>query len=168
MIHSVAGLLVDGRISKRRPFRDPHHSASLPALVGGGLRAKPGEISLAHLGVLFLDELPEFQRPVLDSLRQPIESGAAVISVADNGVGLAPELVPRLFDMFAQADRSRAQGGLGIGLALSRMLVELHGGRIEAKSDGPGQGSEFVVRLPLSSPAKSEPGRSPARAPADP
>src|SRR3712207_2952362 len=83
MIHSVAGLLVDGRISKRRPFRDPHHSASLPALVGGGLRARPGEISLAHLGVLFLDELPEFQRQTLEALRQPLESGRAVVARAN-------------------------------------------------------------------------------------
>jgi magnesium chelatase family protein len=82
MVHSVAGLLGDG-ISKRRPFRDPHHSASLPALVGGGLRAKPGEISLAHLGVLFLDELPEFARGTLESLRQPLESGRAVVARAN-------------------------------------------------------------------------------------
>src|SRR5262245_18759084 len=60
MIHSLAGHLQDGKLKRRRPFRDPHHSASLPALVGGGARAKPGEVSLAHLGVLFLDELPEF------------------------------------------------------------------------------------------------------------
>ncbi len=80
MVASVAGALVDGRIVRRRPFRAPHHSASMPALVGGGLKARPGEVSLAHLGVLFLDELPEFQRPALDSLRQPIETGS--VSVA--------------------------------------------------------------------------------------
>lgn len=80
MIHSVAGLLNNGRLKRNRPFRDPHHSASLPALVGGGSRAKPGEVSLAHLGVLFLDELPEFQRAALESLRQPVESGHAVVA----------------------------------------------------------------------------------------
>ena len=80
MIASVAGSLADGRISRRRPFRNPHHSASMPALIGGGSRARPGEVSLAHLGVLFLDELPEFSRQALDSLRQPLETGAAVVA----------------------------------------------------------------------------------------
>ncbi len=86
MIHSVAGMLESGRITRRRPFRDPHHSASLPALVGGGLRARPGEASLAHLGVLFLDELPEFNRQTLEALRQPVESGRAVVARANHHV----------------------------------------------------------------------------------
>jgi len=83
MVQSLAGELADGAISRRRPFRAPHHSASMAALVGGGLRVKPGEVSLAHLGVLFLDELPEFQRAVLESLRQPIEGGEAVVARAN-------------------------------------------------------------------------------------
>ena len=83
MVQSLAGELKDGALSRVRPFRSPHHSASMAALVGGGLRVKPGEVSLAHLGVLVLDELPEFQRQVLDSLRQPIETGSAVIARAN-------------------------------------------------------------------------------------
>ena len=83
MVQSLARELPGGAISRRRPFRNPHHSASMAALTGGGLRVKPGEVSLAHLGVLFLDELPEFQRAVLDSLRQPIETGEAVVARAN-------------------------------------------------------------------------------------
>lgn len=83
MVQSLAGELKNGAIGRRRPFRAPHHSASMAALVGGGIRAKPGEVSLAHLGVLFLDELPEFQRQVLDSLRQPLETGETLVARAN-------------------------------------------------------------------------------------
>ena len=83
MVASMAGTLSGGELTLARPFRAPHHSASMAALIGGGLRVRPGEVSLAHHGVLFLDELPEFPRPVIDSLRQPIETGEAVIARAN-------------------------------------------------------------------------------------
>jgi len=83
LIHSLAGLIQEGCVSMMRPYRAPHHSASMPAIVGGGKQALPGEISLAHNGVLFLDELPEFSRPVLESLRQPLETGETVVARAN-------------------------------------------------------------------------------------
>jgi magnesium chelatase family protein len=86
MIHSIAGQLPGGKLSDRRPFRAPHHSATMAALVGGGLRARPGEASLAHNGVLFLDELPEFHPATLDALRQPLETGECVIARANHHV----------------------------------------------------------------------------------
>jgi magnesium chelatase family protein len=86
MVASVAGEIKGGALTNRRPFRAPHHSASMPALVGGGLHARPGEVSLAHHGVLFLDELPEFQPQALDSLRQPLETGEVSIARANHRV----------------------------------------------------------------------------------
>ena len=82
MVHSVAGMLEGGRLVMRPPFREPHHSASMAALTGGGQRAKPGEVSLAHRGVLFLDELPEFPRAALEALRGPMEAGRTTVSRA--------------------------------------------------------------------------------------
>ena len=86
MIASIAGDLVGGQLSDRRPFREPHHSASMAAMVGGGIKARPGEVSLAHNGVLFLDEFPEFSPQVLDSLRQPLETGVTSIARVNHRV----------------------------------------------------------------------------------
>ncbi len=92
-IYSAAGVLGDRPYVNFRPFRAPHHSASPVSVVGGGQNPKPGEISLAHRGVLFLDELPEFRRDLLESLRQPLESGKVVISRAKNTLTLPAKFV---------------------------------------------------------------------------
>jgi magnesium chelatase family protein len=107
MIHSLAGTLPDGGLLRERPFRAPHHSASLPALIGGGHRVKPGEISLAHNGILFLDELPEFARATLESLRQPMETGDALIARVNHHVTF-----PARFQLIAAMNPCRC-GHLG-------------------------------------------------------
>lgn len=86
MVHSIAGQLTGGQLTDQRPFRAPHHSATMAAMVGGGSKAKPGEVSMAHKGVLFLDEFPEFSPQVLDSLRQPLETSQCAIARANHRV----------------------------------------------------------------------------------
>ena len=115
MIHSVAGALAGGQLTDRRPFRAPHHSASMAALVGGGIHARPGEVSLAHHGVLFLDELPEFQQQALDGLRQPLEAGEVAISRANHR-----SVYPARFQLVAAMNPCRCGHATDPGYACSR------------------------------------------------
>lgn len=114
MVHSLAGELMGGKICSERPFRSPHHSASMPALVGGGSRPKPGEVSLAHLGVLFLDELPEFQPNVLDALRQPLETGEVIVARANHRIQY-----PARIQLIAAMNPCKCGGG-GPGISCKR------------------------------------------------
>ncbi|MEL6913939.1 MAG: YifB family Mg chelatase-like AAA ATPase [Pseudomonadota bacterium] len=115
MIHSLSGLLDEGGISRARPFREPHHTASMAAIVGGGRGAKPGEISLAHNGVLFMDEFPEFPRPVLETLRQPIETGSVMVARANHHVRY-----PSRFMLIAAANPCRCGQAGEPGFVCSR------------------------------------------------
>lgn len=118
MIHSIAGLLDAGGISRQRPFREPHHTASMAAIVGGGRRASPGEISLAHNGVLFMDEFPEYSRAVLETLRQPIETGTVMVARANAHVSY-----PCRFMLIAAANPCRCGEMFDPNKACSRAPV---------------------------------------------
>ena len=125
MIASVAGEIRDGALTARRPFRSPHHSASMAALTGGGMRAKPGEISLAHQGVLFLDELPEFDPRVLDSLRQPLENGEVAVSRANHRV-----TYPARFMLVAAMNPCRCGHAYEPGYSCKRGRIDRCTGRL--------------------------------------
>ena len=130
MIHSLSGTLPEGGLMKARPYRDPHHSASLPALIGGGHKVKPGEISLAHHGVLFLDELPEFSRNTLEALRQPLETGEALIARANHHA-----VYPARFQLIAAMNPCRC-GYLGSADQECTKAPRC-GGDYQAKLSGP-------------------------------
>ncbi|OYU48354.1 MAG: AAA family ATPase [Rhizobiales bacterium PAR1] len=132
MVHSVAGLLGDGALTDRRPFRSPHHSASMAALTGGGLHAKPGEVSLAHHGVLFLDELPEFAPQALDSLRQPIETGEVNVSRAN-----IRATYPARFQLVAAMNPCRCGHALDPGYTCKRAPNDKCIAQYQAKLSGP-------------------------------
>jgi magnesium chelatase family protein len=132
MIASVAGEIRDGALTARRPFRSPHHSASMAALTGGGLRARPGEISLAHQGVLFLDELPEFEPRVLDSLRQPLENGEVSVSRANHRV-----TYPARFMLVAAMNPCRCGQAYDPGYSCRRAPVERCTADYQMRISGP-------------------------------
>jgi magnesium chelatase family protein len=132
MVHSVAGLIQEGKLSDRRPFRAPHHSASTAALVGGGVTARPGEVSLAHRGVLFLDELPEFQPQTLDSLRQPMETGEVMIARAN-----ARCTYPARFQLVAAMNPCRCGQATEPGYACRRGPNERCMAQYQARLSGP-------------------------------
>jgi len=132
MIASIAGEIDDGALTNSRPFRSPHHSASMPALVGGGLRARPGEISLAHNGVLFLDELPEFTGQVLDSLRQPLETGEVAISRANHRI-----TYPARFMLVAAMNPCRCGNATDPGFSCKRGQNAHCAAEYQARLSGP-------------------------------
>jgi len=132
MIHSVAGMLPGGALTDRRPFRAPHHSASMVALVGGGAHARPGEISLSHQGVLFLDELPEFHPQALDSLRQPLETGEVAIARANHRV-----VYPARFQLVAAMNPCRCGHADDPGFACARGPVARCAAQYQTRISGP-------------------------------
>ena len=132
MIHSVAGLIARGQLTRARPFRSPHHSASMAALTGGGHKAKPGEVSLAHNGVLFLDELPEFGTQALDSLRQPLETGEVVVARANAHVRY-----PSRFQLVAAMNPCRCGRATEPGYACKRAPNDKCMAQYQARLSGP-------------------------------
>lgn len=132
IIASVAGEIEGGALTSRRPFRSPHHSASMAALTGGGMRARPGEISLAHNGVLFLDELPEFDARVLDSLRQPLENGEVAVSRANHRV-----TYPARFMLVAAMNPCRCGHAYEPGYSCKRGRIDRCSADYQGRISGP-------------------------------
>src|ERR1700760_3095609 len=132
MIASVAGEIEGGALTAQRPFRCPHNSASMAALTGGGIRARPGEISLAHHGVLFLDEMPEFDPRVLDSLRQPLENGEVAVSRANHRV-----TYPARFMLVAAMNPCRCGNAFEPGFSCRRGPIERCTGDYQSRISGP-------------------------------
>jgi magnesium chelatase family protein len=130
MIHSIAGKTKNGELITYRPFMDPHHSCSMPAMVGGGAKPRPGQISLSHRGVLFLDELPEFSRQVLDSLRQPLENGEVSIARAHSNITF-----PASFQLVAAMNPCRCGNLMDNGKKCSR--APLCAKEYQSKISGP-------------------------------
>ncbi len=168
MIHSIAGQLSGGKLSDRRPFRTPHHSATMAALVGGGLRARPGEASLAHRGVLFLDEFPEFTPQVLDALRQPLESGECVIARANHRVSypadfqLIAAMNPCRCGMAGEPGHSCARGPRCVSDYQGRISGPLMD-RIDIRIDVPAVSASDLIR-PVASESSADVARRVARA----
>lgn len=157
MIHSIAGQLPGGRLSDRRPYRTPHHSATMAALIGGGLKARPGEASLAHRGILFLDEFPEFSPQVLDALRQPLETGECIIARANHRVSypadiqLVAAMNPCRCGMAGQPGHSCARGPRCVSDYQARISGPLMD-RIDIRIEVPAVAATDLIR-----PAASEP-----------
>ena len=168
MIHSIAGQLSGGKLSDRRPFRTPHHSATMAALVGGGLRARPGEASLAHRGVLFLDEFPEFTPQVLDALRQPLESGECVIARGNHRVSypadfqLIAAMNPCRCGMAGEPGHTCARGPRCVSDYQGRISGPLMD-RIDIRIDVPAVSASDLIR-PVASEGSADVARRVAKA----
>jgi CheY-like chemotaxis protein len=144
----VVGRAVEGS----RPLIEARRHELVEALPPGPVWLEADPVRLAQVVGNLLNNAAKYTEDGgRITLSAVTEGGEAVLRVRDTGLGIAPEMLPRIFEMFTQADRSleRSQGGLGVGLTLVKRLVEMHGGSVEAESEGPGRGSEFVVRLPV-------------------
>jgi signal transduction histidine kinase len=154
--HVEVSAVVRRAVESSRPLLDAAGHSLQVLLSAEPLRVDVDPTRFEQILVNVLHNAAKYTPPrgrIVVSAKQ--SGGEAVVRVRDDGVGIAPELLPRVFDLFVQGDRSlgRAQGGRGIGLTLVKSLVEMHGGTVEAHSEGVGRGAEIVVRLPLAAAA---------------
>ena len=150
------GVIIQNAVESARPLFEARQHKLTNLVAAGSLPAQADPLRLEQIMANLLTNAAKYT----DSggqiwISADLEKDEIVIKVRDTGVGIPPEQLARMFDLFAQGDRSlaRSEGGLGIGLTLARALAEMHGGSVSASSPGPGKGSEFVVRLPATEPA---------------